>query len=118
MDIERNTQRRTGGQAKHMRYESIDKSSDGIRMLTLYKGRSRDPIKLTLEHTTISAAGSYVALSYCWGPFHDTLDVILDNQPVAVQKNLWQFLKSIQGLMASPSIQVWVDALSIDQRKS
>ena len=91
-------------------YKALNKIDQEVRILTLLAASTDDdeePIICTLEQTTLSTAGDYVALSYCWGPPGEIRDISVDGALTPVRPNLWHFLYSLRSVRST--IRVWVD---------
>jgi hypothetical protein len=72
--------------------------------------------KLLQQSSTTSRTAKpvgYTALSYTWGDATPLRTIDLDGKPVAVRKNLWDFLNRARedGFAG----YLWIDALCIDQ---
>ena len=60
----------------------------------------------------------YEALSYVWGDEKDKLEIMIDNKPFMVTRNLHDFLIQMRPKSGVPSVRAgpfWIDAISINQ---
>lgn len=73
-----------------------------------------DPNRCSLFTIRVEdAAGSYDALSNTWGTDSPSCRIFIDNKPLLIRRNLWDFLHSIRS--PDDSIDPWADAFCIDQ---
>lgn len=87
---------------------------DEIRLLHLHPGSSREEIKCTIVHGTLSKQPSYEALSYMWGPKDIVQTVTINGISFNVRENLWSALQHLR--LASKIRVLWIDAICIHQR--
>jgi hypothetical protein len=70
-------------------------------------------IQCTLITTPIDPAPSYEALSYCWGDFHVTENIIVSNHPFNATKSLASALRRLRP--SDKPRMMWIDAICINQ---
>ena len=95
-------------------YIALKKDEQEIRVVTLHTGAVEDPINCTIEHTLLSQAQPFTALSYCWGPAADLAEITLNGEIIIIRENLWHFIESLRHLKAP--IRIWVDYICINQQ--
>ncbi|ETN38877.1 uncharacterized protein HMPREF1541_06918 [Cyphellophora europaea CBS 101466] len=95
-------------------YRSLDKTQQEIRILTLYAGAEGTSIACSIEQTHLAEAGEFAALSYCWGPAGDEAEIVVNDEPIFVRKNLWKFVASLRHLYGT--MRLWIDYICINQR--
>ncbi len=87
---------------------------DCFRLLKILPGRKSDQIRCSLStHEISSSEGSYETGSYVWGPKTDCREILVDQEPVQVRKQLWTFLYHLR--RQDTTTEVWIDALCIKQ---
>ncbi|KAK5653072.1 hypothetical protein OQA88_9359 [Cercophora sp. LCS_1] len=104
------------------------KSEDGVVAIRLLRlGPSTDPFQPvagSLYSTTLdAAAGTYCALSYCWGDSTTNWSMFLEAESgddkvwdqVPITRNLGDALADIRNYDTTQERTVWVDALCINQ---
>jgi hypothetical protein len=98
-------------------YKPLDPSVDCIRLLALYPYHKRRPETITckLFHVRFSDKPRYEALSYTWGGSNPTEFIMLDGEPFAIQRNLYDALYDLR-LIGNMPRMLWADAICIDQR--
>jgi hypothetical protein len=89
-----------------------------IRLLRIASSGSFDAgIRCTTRIFPLHRMPKYVAISYTWGSpiaCDSRYNITLDGRKHLLPKNLWRFL---QQASETESIWLWIDALSIDQRR-
>ncbi|KAM3065343.1 hypothetical protein ACMFMG_011533 [Clarireedia jacksonii] len=105
-------------------YEPL-KSAKEIRLLHLLRPKtSNDLIECTLYHHNYDEPleppeTSYQALSYEWGEQHDDdPEIIVNSCRIQIRKNLHDALEHIWKAAKDQNINLWVDALCINQPES
>ncbi|KAJ9610753.1 hypothetical protein H2200_005530 [Cladophialophora chaetospira] len=103
--------------AQSYQYKPLGIQGNPIRLLTLWPGKWDDEILCTIHHADLDNELAYRALSYTWGDAHDTREILLQNRPFSVTRNLEIALRHLRQMYCAvtPSI-FWVDALAINQR--
>ena len=99
-------------------YQPINEA-DGIRLIQLLPASSaEDEVQCELTHTTLANCTDiyehYTALSYVWGNQFNTKRVWVDQVPVQVTYSLYSALRDIRH--ESKTLQIWADAICINQR--
>lgn len=92
-------------------YQKLRK--DEIRLLVLKPGAENEPIQCHINTVNRSSEPAYQALSYMWGSDKYPKYIDVSGATVAVGKNLWNALKSLQ--LKRKARVLWVDALCINQ---
>jgi len=92
---------------------------DSIRLIHLLPASStEDEVQCELVHTTLMDCADiyehYTALSYVWGNPFNTKRVWVDRTPVLVTHNLHSVLKDLRH--QTRTLQIWADAICINQR--
>lgn len=102
---------------KYKPYEKI--GADEIRLLKIVsRGTSRrtnEDLVCTLTSYRRSEAPSYTALSYAWGYGWADCQVLLNNRPFCIRRNLYRFLQHAARLDQEVIGLLWIDAICIDQ---
>lgn len=100
---------------KFYQSESIDLSTDAIRLMRLFKGSYDGPIHCDLFQAYLSTIDGmpYEALSYTWGESSQQYDIVVQEQPFRVTSNLLEALRYLG--FADQDRILWVDAVCIDQ---
>ncbi|KAL7902402.1 heterokaryon incompatibility domain-containing protein [Trichoderma sp. SZMC 28014] len=85
-----------------------------IRVLTLYGGNPKDPLRGHLDPVPVDAAGDYEPLSYVWGD--DTLshEISLPTARLKLTASLYHALRRLRPRVGFR--RVWADQVCIDQR--
>jgi hypothetical protein len=96
-------------------YEPLDTTGLEIRLVILKPGTKSAPIECDLEHVSTSKKSRplYKALSYTWGSPETRKTIRLRGMTVQVRENLWQALYHLRP--PDTSLQLWVDAICINQ---
>ncbi|EFQ93521.1 hypothetical protein PTNB73_00084 [Pyrenophora teres f. teres] len=90
-------------------HQALDTTSQQIRLVKLHPHRD-EPLQLDIETFDLENAPEFVALSYTWGPESPTFDIVVNNRPFSVRKNLYRFLQAYE-----EDKYLWVDQICIDQ---
>jgi hypothetical protein len=104
-------------------YTPLPSSPDYIRLVDLLPGRRNSPITFRLRAVPLAAAGTYTALSYCWGDpsickpiFSDDHDDGGGGGMLRITTNLHALLLAFRGTPESSQTHtLWIDAICIDQ---
>ncbi|KAK7221524.1 hypothetical protein V2G26_009527 [Clonostachys chloroleuca] len=92
---------------------SLSVVDDEIRLLQIQDSRDLgSEIKCELLTTSLGSAGSYTALSYCWGDPGGKENIIVSERPMMVTRNL---ISALQDLRDRGYLRIWADAVCIDQ---
>ncbi len=87
-----------------------------IRVLHLEPGSENDLICCSLQPYRLGdVKGRYDALSYTWGSGHQQQPIVVDGKTLWVQENLWRFLHELR---SAGELDLWADAICIDQRST
>ncbi|KPI37392.1 uncharacterized protein AB675_10255 [Cyphellophora attinorum] len=96
-------------------YSSLSKSDHEVRVLTLHAGQASEPLKASLEVTSLNLKPTFSALSYEWGPPspEDLLPITIDGHSFLITPSLHAFLSRVR----RPDIHLtlWADAICINQ---
>ncbi|KAM7185482.1 Heterokaryon incompatibility protein (HET) domain containing protein, partial [Rhypophila sp. PSN 637] len=96
-------------------YSPLD-SSQQIRLASLSKGNTEDPLSVDLvlaSLDSLSTSPSYEALSYVWGSTTPAKKLIIDGHTVDITPNLHAALSRLRFLAHDRLL--WVDAICINQ---
>lgn len=85
-----------------------------IRVLTLFGGNPKDPLRGQLEPVGVDAAGDYEPLSYVWGDDTLTHQIFLPTARLRLTASLYHALRRLRPRVGFR--RVWVDQVCIDQR--
>jgi hypothetical protein len=108
-----------------MLHEPLDPAQKQFRLIRLRsRKRTADqpvnklfeypPVECNLYRTSIGQKPVYQALSYTWGPEHDTLPITINGEEVLVTRNLRVALENVRE--EDEDVVLWVDAICINQR--
>jgi hypothetical protein len=96
------------------KYNPIDTSVDGIRLLILEPTQnSTTLINCRLIHVTFAQKPKYEALSYTWGDETTRRKISIDGKDLTVAQNLFDALIHLQH--PSEERVLWIDAICINQ---
>jgi len=100
-------------------YDPIPNSSyannSGFRLLSVFPQRSEcDDIQCALKTTMFDNHLVYQVLSYTWGSSALLKKITVDNKPMFIRENLFQFLKVFQASKRC-ILPLWVDQICINQ---
>jgi len=87
---------------------------DEIRVVWLYPGKGDNQVCCKLIHVPLNDQQGYLALSYVWGDATSTAEILLNEIPYTVTKNLHTALRNMrhpEGMR-----MLWIDALCINQK--
>lgn len=96
---------------------------DEIRLLKVLPGSNDDLISVMLEHSSLKSLPKYHAVSYVWGTDFHPSPVLVHGYPVTITSNLhaalWEFRRRGSTTdLDFTKIEVWIDALCINQHDS
>jgi hypothetical protein len=95
-----------------LKYKSIDKPADQIRLLVLQPKTRFGLIECSLEPRSLDSAGSFEAISYRWSDNGQPMAILVDQQRKIVSNTVYLLLRSLQ----SDSKRVlWLDSICINQ---
>jgi hypothetical protein len=96
------------------RYTPLDVEKNEIRLLRILPSIQKDdPVNCTLRHVSLSENPAYVALSYNWGNQNEQRLIRLNGVIVSITASLEEALRHMRPRWGS--LELWVDALCIDQ---
>ncbi|KAM0463716.1 hypothetical protein ACHAO4_000438 [Trichoderma viride] len=85
-----------------------------IRVLTLYGGNPKDPLRGQLDPISVDVAGDYEPLSYVWGDDTLTHEISLPTARLKLTASLYHALRRLRPRVGFR--RVWADQVCIDQR--
>ena len=94
-------------------YQPLDTTRQQIRLLKITSDANRDQIRCDSQTFDLDVAPSYNTLSYAWGPQTNPQQIMLNDCPVCIGQNLYDFLLVFLARDGQPWI--WIDQLCIDQ---
>ncbi|KZM19398.1 hypothetical protein ST47_g9453 [Ascochyta rabiei] len=96
------------------RWQPLSTSDQQIRLLEVApREQDSKSVNCILKIVSLLSDPTYEALSYVWGEWEDSMEIILDGSKHTVTKNLHDALKVMQN--ANRPRTLWVDAVCIDQ---
>ncbi|GCB18024.1 heterokaryon incompatibility protein 6, OR allele [Aspergillus awamori] len=93
-------------------YHKLDPTVKQIRLVTIKPGGWTDDIQCTLRHTSLAKSGPYETLSYVWGDFTNTKDIIVNGMTFNATVNLESALRHLR---RDTPRTIWIDAICINQ---
>jgi len=85
-----------------------------IRLLTVEPDDPSAPLRCKLSETCLDAdPAPYHALSYCWGPNQNPVQITCNSHPLSVMPNLHSALREYR--RRGTRALLWVDAICINQ---
>jgi len=92
-------------------------NTDCIRLLEFCSTIGTDSQRISCRLSLASTHDPYIALSYVWGDPTDTQEILVNERPFRVGRNLLNFLRQarIEEANDRTTRQFWVDALCINQ---
>lgn len=97
----------------HPAYTDLD--DDYIRLLKILPARKDQPIGCVIRVVSLREKPSYTALSYTWGSQHGVIEILINDHPLLVPKNLWRFLYHARDIGGDLTDWLWIDMLCINQ---
>jgi hypothetical protein len=97
----------------HPSYASLD--GDCIRLIKILPRTFDSRINCQIQAFPLHDIPSYTAISYTWGSQYGICEILVDEHPLLVPKNLWRFLIHAKGLAGDLVDWIWIDMLSINQ---
>ncbi|KAH7093612.1 heterokaryon incompatibility protein-domain-containing protein [Paraphoma chrysanthemicola] len=95
----------------------LNHQQPSIRLIRVLPNLSKDGlIQCELRHTTIHH--TYDCLSYVWGRKWDPKWILINNQPMQIRSNLFNFLASARSKRHILQRWLWIDALCINQENN
>ncbi|KAH6972338.1 heterokaryon incompatibility protein-domain-containing protein [Ilyonectria sp. MPI-CAGE-AT-0026] len=89
------------------------KRSFEIRLLAIHPGKEDSPVECSLHHQKLRGGRGYEAVSYVWGDSNNMLEIVCNEKPRSVRKNLYDALTQLR--RPDKERFVWVDMLCVDQ---
>ncbi|KAF2442584.1 HET-domain-containing protein, partial [Karstenula rhodostoma CBS 690.94] len=86
-------------------YEPLQYREGEIRLLKILPGARPS---CTIEHFLLQSAPRYKAVSYRWGTGPLFKEILMNNYPIKISDNLFDFLSQRASIL-------WIDQLCIDQ---
>ena len=99
-----------------------------IRLVRLERVELTEPIRVRLIETDLDNAPTYLTLSYVWGDPKDPLEILCDDKPLAVTRNLHAALRQLSepetaskldypdpGETGTQGLLIWIDSICINQ---
>lgn len=100
-----------------LQYQPIDQTQQSFRLLRLYPGREKDPIRCDMFNAVISDwSGKYTAGSYVWGSKSHRKRIFVNGRHFYVTSNLYDFLCACRFHHQVHHLILWIDAICIDQK--
>jgi hypothetical protein len=97
---------------KGYRHQALDTSTQQIRLIKLRPGKHRQP-QCDIAVFELSSAPPFVALSYTWGPPSPQFDLLVNDEPIRIRENLFQFLQTYRATECNDYL--WIDQICINQ---
>lgn len=95
-------------------YQGLDQTKREIRLMTLSPGPFTTQIECRLSVASLRDENpEYEALSYCWGEESNLEEIMLQNRPFKVRKNLYRALIRLR--QQDEPRTLWIDAICINQ---
>lgn len=98
-------------------YDSLDTSSNHVRILTLLSSDSeQSEMRCLLRHANLDESPKYACLSYVWGNPTIQIPILVNGKRFTVTENLFLALRKFRRLLCADSpIELWIDAVCINQ---
>jgi hypothetical protein len=103
---------------QHYQYSPLDTTKSCVRLLRLqFRDESgHEPIQCKLSHVLLNRKADFLALSYAWDqPGTPLRQILCDDAVLHIGQNLWNFLDQYSRRQEYTEIQLWVDAICINQ---
>jgi len=94
-------------------YSQLNASRKEIRLLHVYPGAWNDNIECHLETVSLYDKPKYPAISYVWGDPNITLCITIDDQSLAITRNLFMGLQRLR--RTDKVLVIYADAACINQ---
>ncbi|KAK4625955.1 hypothetical protein CLAFUR0_06271 [Fulvia fulva] len=96
-------------------YHEVPLGSRQVRLLRFMQDTPEDILRLEMKTFSLDPAGSYTALSYCWGKDAPSKLIKINGHDVLVRSNLFAWLQL--GAYHSETIKSWffIDAICINK---
>jgi hypothetical protein len=91
-------------------YDRLPPENSQIRTLTLQPGTGDEPLRCSLESSSLDSA-SYEAISYVWGSNIKDKEILCEGRIVPITTNLWRVLKRVR---SNEPRTLWADSISIN----
>lgn len=96
-------------------HRPLDLTKAEIRLLRIGSIETNE-VHGFLHHFDVDSAPPYQALSYAWGPPEPTKLIWVDDQPLRIRQNLYEFLRIYQNDRELQTDFLWIDQICIDQQ--
>jgi hypothetical protein len=108
-------------------HEPLQLNTASIRLVEILNPHTDGTIRCSIRHTKIAYPLQYTCLSYVWGSPDTTHWILMNEKPMRVRQNLWEFLRTVSDKKEKSNVSdeslristcyydLWVDALCIDQ---
>ena len=104
------------GSGRSLRYCPLSQEDREIRTIILLPSTDPHlPIRCTTSKVSLNGLPKYHALSYAWGDPSITAPIFLDDVEVQVTTNLEAALRQIRISCNGAKMQLWIDAICINQ---
>jgi hypothetical protein len=103
---------------RQYQYSPLDTTKSCFRLLRLQfrEESGHEPIQCKLSHGLLNRKADFIALSYTWDqPRTPLRQILCDDAVLHIGQNLWNFLDRYSKRQEYTEIQLWVDAICIDQ---
>lgn len=84
------------------------------RLIWFFESDHSVGIQCELATVSLSDAPAFAALSYVWGDPNDTVEILVNEQPVNVTRNLFVALRRLRRRYWE-RLPIWIDAICINQ---
>jgi hypothetical protein len=79
-------------------------------------GRLRNQRVCQVTHHAVNEAPKYIAMSYTWGDGAQPCEIFANGQRLTVTQNLQQALSAFTDILEQENLQIWIDAICINQK--
>jgi hypothetical protein len=93
-------------------HQALDTSTQQIRLIKLRPGKHDQP-QCDIAVFELSSAPPFVAFSYTWGPPSPHFDLLINDEPIRIRENLFQFLQAYRATACNDYL--WIDQICINQ---
>lgn len=100
-------------------YSPLNPAKREIRVLKIEPGaddgQNQNELRCSMSTLSLDETTHFMALSYVWGDPTIREDIIVDDRPVSVTRNLACALRAVRDLMPWKTFPYWADAICINQ---
>ncbi|KAF8856876.1 HET-domain-containing protein, partial [Acephala macrosclerotiorum] len=93
----------------------LDLAVQHIRLVEIQPGDESETIQCKFHRFPLSECPEYIALSYTWGPPKVYKQILVDDAPFPLRRNLWWFLYYTRLQNQNQNQLFWIDAMCINQ---